>query len=63
MMYLLFSASMTLSMELTISSICSPYLSRAVSDVKTAAWESRILPASIILFILRVDPVDTRSTM
>ena len=61
--YFFDSALITLSIESTSSSISAPYLERAVSLVKMQAWESRILQASFILFILRVEPVETRSTM
>ena len=63
MRYFLSSATMTLSMESTSSSISALYLERACSDVMTAAWDSTMVPTSLSLFILSVDPVETRSTM
>lgn len=63
MMYLLLSAAMTLRMELRTPSISSLFEDNAFSEVMTAAWDSTMVPTSTSLFILSVDPVETRSTM
>ncbi len=63
MMYLLLSAAMTLRMELRTPSISFLLEDRASSEVMTAAWDSTMVPTSTSLFILSVDPVETRSTM
>ncbi len=63
MMYLLFSAAITLRMELRTPSISAFLEDMAASDVMTAAWDSTIVPTSTSLFILSVEPVETRSTM
>ncbi len=63
MRYFLFSAHRTLRMELTTSSIWSFLEPRALSLGLAAAWDSSTGPTSTSLFIFRVDPVDTRSTM
>ena len=63
MMYLLLSAAITLRMELRTPSISFLLEAIAASEVMTAAWDSTMVPTSTSLFILRVDPVETRSTM